>query len=196
MSKARIMLRFLAIAVPALVEGSIFGEQLNSYSIFHTKHLSLGKNVTVGKFVLSYMTPAERVKIMGTSPSQFFEIKLKWINKDQRPTEVITGRWIEADRKFYIGIGRKQGRHKPPKENPLIPSRSSKHPRDTTYQADPTRGKRNPGLIFITNTEYNLISVPLKPSSYLYIYPDKSLADMVGTVRIVISSNYAYQITR
>lgn len=152
-------------------------EQLNDYSIFRVRQLDPGKEVTVGRYVMSYMTPADRIKVLGASPPQWLDIRLQWLDSAPSASQKqLSWRWIAEDRKLMIGV-RSQAQ-----------SLS-----ESAYFSD---SEDRDELMLVRDQKEQRMSLPLNKMDYLHLFPDPSLRSLEGKVRIVVSSNRAYQIFR
>ncbi|NRA45148.1 MAG: hypothetical protein HRU09_09360 [Oligoflexales bacterium] len=151
--------------------------QLNSYTVFDVKQLSFGKNVTVGKYVLAYIPLGEDVTIQAANPPQRLDVRLQWLNQkaDHRKLKIL-GEWVEADRRLTIGV--KLGRKLHASKAPM------------SHHGDK-------GMILVKGSQANLISLPLMADHPVKVFADKKkLGGLNQKLRIVVSSNKAFQIQR
>lgn len=175
-----------------------YAQQVNNYSVFKVEKLGLGKNVTVGKYVLAYMNLNERIRVKGANPPQRLDIKLQWKQSaESKKPIMISGRWMESDRKLYIGMVQRQPVSEPKKTDqlPKKPKFLSKNQKDFP---DPLKPKPlvEASLFVVKAPNDESISVPLNADSYIHILPDESLLKYGEKIRIVVSSNHAYDIGR
>lgn len=152
--------------------------QLNTYTVFDVKQLSFGKNVTVGKYVLAYVPLGERVSIHAANPPQRLDVRLQWLNsKGNHRRLKIQGEWQETENKLIVGL--KLGRN-------LHASKSIKR-----------QAKADNGVILVKGNQPNLISVPLMAGRPIKVFSNKNqFGSFSQKVRVVVSSNKAFQIER
>lgn len=90
---------------------------VETYQKFEVKELTIGKNVTVGKYVKAYIDLDESVSVKGANPPQRFQIEVEWKNKKNKPF-VIDGHWLKKNSK--IVISKKLNKSKKPSQSIII----------------------------------------------------------------------------
>lgn len=162
------------VSLTSIVFGrNALSQHLNTYSIFKVNQLNIGKDVTIGKYVLAYMKVDHVITIRPANPPQRLDITLEWINRKNHSDLKILGHWNKNSRhELLIGM---------------------EHARKNLLASNSGQGK----LILLSKKRPNVLSIPLKENDYVLIQPQKKqFKHIAQQIRIVISSNMAFQIER
>ena len=137
-----------------------------TYSVFHIKNLRFGKDITLGKHTLAFLSSNEKIEILGVDPPQNLYVKLG-VDKTKRRNQLrIDGLWNNKLREFQVFA---------------------------TKNRNKNRMRQQSSNVLVIRKPPDLISIPLHVGKPIHI---KHKMNLAKNVKFQLYSDRPFQISR